>query len=175
MVLARHSGRDQVAQQFFGIRIPRQQLAIESVGLIRLTRQMQGDGSSKQGRFEIGLGLQALLERVESPIRGVQMQQADSQSEPGLDALGIDIERFLKCVGGFLPALQPFEADALIVGGGLVLRIGLRGLEIALGGVGELVQLELDVPHRRIQLDQIVAALNRRRQLLERGVRFPSR
>ena len=42
-------------------------------------------------------------------------------------------------------ALQPLQAHAVVVGRRLVFRIGLRRLLIALRGVGESPDLELDM------------------------------
>ena len=167
VVLARDGGGDHVPQQLFRIRIAGEQLSIRGVGLIGPAGEVERHGFSELRGVEIGLGLEALLEALERLFGGAGLQLADGPSEARLDALGIDVESFLKRVGGVVPALEPLQADTLIIGGGLMFRIGLGRFLIALGGVGEFLELELDVAQGRVQLGRTLAAGDRRGQLLE--------
>ena len=80
------------------------------------------------------------------------MQHADPPSESGFQPLGIYVQRSLKGIRCILKAVQPFQADAVIVAGRLMLGIRLSGFRVALGRIVEQLKLELDVPHGRVQL-----------------------
>ncbi len=167
VVLLGHADGDQVGERFLGVRVALENPLVQFGGLVVVRLELQGHRFAEHRGFVVGFLRQAAFESRQGRLRLAQVQQADAQAELGLDPGGIHLEGLLKLVGGLLPAARSFQADGQVEPTGAMVRFELQQFPVAVSATFELPQLELDVPHGRVNLGGFLALGNGALQLAQ--------
>src|SRR5262249_19537074 len=171
-ILPRHPDQHQIRKRLLIIRILLKDRLIDLRGLVEVSERLQRDRLTELRVAVRRIELQTALEAKESALGVFLAQVADTEPEVRVDVVRLQRTGLVEGLRRVLPEAAALQAYSEVEPSHRVLRLDLNQGAIALGGLVESSELEMDVPHGTIDLGRRLVGCDGALQLPQRLLAF---